>query len=137
MMESCLLAAAESVPQSNAGPWPWVIDGISWFFLIAGSIFSIIGGIGIVRLPEFYSRMHGSGITDTLGAGLIMIGLMFQSDSPLVAFKLVVILFFLVVTSPSSCHALAHSALAHGVKPILDTRRRAGSLDDPSQGAEH
>ncbi len=42
--------------------------------LLLGSIFAVIGGIGLLRLPDFYSRMHGGGITDTLGAGLILIG---------------------------------------------------------------
>ncbi len=104
--------------------FPLALDALSCFFLIAGSVFAVIGGIGIVRLPEFYSRMHGSGITDTLGAGLIFAGLVCQSDSVLVAFKLIVTLFFLIVTSPSSCHALAHSALAHGLKPELDVMPR-------------
>ncbi|MGI9519068.1 MAG: monovalent cation/H(+) antiporter subunit G [Pirellulaceae bacterium] len=93
---------------------------ISWALLLAGSFFSIVGGIGIVRLPDFYSRLHGGGVTDTLGAGLIMAGLIVQAGFSLVAFKLLTILFFLVVTSPSSCHALAKSALIQGLKPQLD-----------------
>lgn len=97
-----------------------VLEVVSWLFLVAGAGFSIIGGIGLVRLPEFYSRMHGGGITDTLGAGLILIGLMLFAGPTLAAFKLVVILFFLTVTSPSSCHALAKSALRHGLQPELD-----------------
>ncbi|MDA8743444.1 monovalent cation/H(+) antiporter subunit G [Rubripirellula amarantea] len=99
----------------------WILGG---GLLIAGSVFSIIGGIGICRLPDFYSRMHGAGITDTMGAGLILIGLVFKAGLiSLVAFKLLVILFFLLVTSPSACHALAHSAIASGLRPQLDVRR--------------
>ena len=97
-----------------------IFDVLSWVFLVTGSFFSIIGGIGIIRLPEFYSRMHGGGITDTLGAGLIIIGLLFQAGLALTSFKLITILFFLLMTSPSSCHALAKSALSKGVKPDLD-----------------
>lgn len=97
-----------------------VLEVLSWVFLLGGSVFSIIGGLGLVRLPEFYSRMHGGGITDTMGAGLILIGLMMFAGPSLVTFKLIVILFFLMVTSPSSCHALAKSALSQGVKPTLD-----------------
>ena len=70
---------------------------ISYILLISGAIFSIIGGLGIVRLPEFYSRLHGGGITDTLGASLIIFGLMCQAGSLLVAAKLLMILFFLLV----------------------------------------
>jgi multicomponent Na+:H+ antiporter subunit G len=108
----------------------------SWFFLVAGAIFSIIGGIGIIRLPEFFSRMHGGGITDTMGAGLILIGLLCLAGPTLIAVKLLSILFFLTITSPSSCHALAHSALIHGVKPELDVKQqlnRTGNLPAASR----
>lgn len=105
-----------------------------WIFLISGSFFAIVGGIGIVRLPEFFSRLHGGGITDTLGAGLIMVGLLihgiggiFEPDTELMGhflttFKLLMILFFLTVTSPTSCHALAKSALTQGLKPVLEIK---------------
>lgn len=105
-----------------------VLEGLSWIFLITGSFFSIIGGVGIIRLPEFYSRLHGAGITDTLGAGLILVGLGVQAGFGLVAFKLLVILFFLAITSPSSCHALARSAIMHGLRPVLDSSTQPDKL---------
>jgi len=92
------------------------IDVISWILLVSGSFFAIVGGLGIVRMPEFYSRLHGGGVTDTLGAALIIFGLMFQTGLTLAT------LFFLMVTSPASCHALAKSALSQGVKPMLDSK---------------
>ena len=99
-----------------------LVDVISWACILAGSFFAVVGGIGILRLPEFYSRLHGGGITDTMGAGLILVGLMFHAmfdeGLTLVTVKLVMILFLLFVTSPTSCHALASSALAHGVRPV-------------------
>ena len=102
------------------------LDIVSWIFLILGSFFSIVGGIGIVRFPEFFSRMHAGGITDTCGAAFIILGLVFQSGVAgegwaLVAIKLLMILFFLLLTSPASCHALAKSALSQGVRPVLDS----------------
>lgn len=97
-----------------------VLEIISWAFLISGAFFSVVGGIGIVRMPEFFSRLHGGGVTDTLGAGLIIIGLCFQITSAFILAKLLMILFFLMVSSPSSCHALARSALSQGVKPELE-----------------
>ncbi len=97
-----------------------VLDILTWVFLLTGSFFSIVGGIGIVRLPEFYSRLHGGGITDTLGAGLIVTGLLFQGGLSLTTVKLLMILFFLMVTSPTSCHALSKSALSQGLKPVLE-----------------
>lgn len=103
---------------------PQLIESIclaaSWVCLIGGAVFSLIGGIGLLRLPDFYSRMHGGGLTDTLGAGLLIVGLLFQADSVPVGFKLVAILFFLAVTSPSSGHALARAAMSDGLEPQLD-----------------
>lgn len=99
-----------------------LISILTWILLLVGSFFAVVGGIGIVRLPEFFSRLHGGGITDTLGAGLIMIiaGLLFQGELSLVTVKLLMILFFLMVTSPTSCHALAKSAMTQGFKPVLE-----------------
>ena len=97
-----------------------VLQVLSWAFLLSGSFFAIVGGIGIVRMPEFYSRLHGGGITDTLGAALIIFALMFQTGLTLATVKLAMILFFLLVVSPSSCHALAKSAVNQGLKPIVD-----------------
>ena len=110
------------------------IDVLSWILLVSGSFFAIVGGVGIVRMPEFFSRLHGGGITDTLGAALITLGLFLQaipvgattgselSSGCLVAIKLMMILFFLLLTSPASCHALAKSALSQGIKPVLDSK---------------
>jgi multicomponent Na+:H+ antiporter subunit G len=96
-----------------------VVDLLSFALLMAGSLFALIGGLGLIRLPDFFSRIHGAGITDTMGAGLILTGLMFQSGLSLVTVKLVIILFFMFVTSPTSTHALARSALARGLKPKM------------------
>ena len=97
-----------------------VLEIIAWVFLMGGSLFSIIGGFGIIRMPEFFSRMHAGGITDTLGAGLIVTGLLFFCDGVLPVVKLLMILFFLIVTAPTACHALAKSALSQGLKPELE-----------------
>ena len=98
----------------------WILDVVSSALLLGGGFFTLVGGIGVLRLPDVYSRMHGAGVTDTLGAGLVLTGLMLQADSFLVVFKLVSVLFFLWVTSPTATHALARSALANGVEPELD-----------------
>ena len=120
-----------------------VFDILSWILLVSGSFFAIVGGLGIVRMPEFFSRLHGGGITDTLGAALIVLGLFFQaipvgaadgepSSGWLVAVKLMMILFFLLLTSPASCHALAKSALSQGIKPVLDSKERRSNKDSAS-----
>ena len=94
-------------------------DLLSWICLLAGSFFCIVGGIGLVRLPDFYSRMHGSGITDTLGAGLVLVGLMIQGGLTLVTVKLIMILVVLLLTSPTATHAIAKAAFTAGVEPQL------------------
>lgn len=98
----------------------FVLEILAVIFLVSGAFFSIVGGFGIVRMPEFFSRMHAGGITDTLGAGLVITGLMFLSDGVLPLAKLVMILFFLIITSPTACHALAKSAISQGMDPELE-----------------
>jgi multicomponent Na+:H+ antiporter subunit G len=107
-----------------------VFNILSMVLLLLGSCFALVGGLGVLRFPDFFSRLHGGGITDTLGAGLIILGLVFQAvkvglaENPestawLVTVKLMMILFFLFITSPTGCHALARAALADGVKPLV------------------
>jgi multicomponent Na+:H+ antiporter subunit G len=95
----------------------WLREALSWLLLIPGAIFCVIGGLGLLRLPEFYSRMHGAGITDTLGATLVLLGLMLEPAHWTVTVKLVAILFFLLITSPTAAYALVHAAYSDGVMP--------------------
>lgn len=94
------------------------LDIASWALLMAGGAFCVIGGIGLHRLPDFFSRMHGAGITDTLGAGLVILGLLLQAGLTLVAVKLIFILGILWLTSPTSTHAIAKAARAAGLEPV-------------------
>jgi len=89
------------------------LDLISWVCLLTGSFFGISGGVGILRFPDFFTRMHATGVTDTLCAGLILVGLMFQAGWSAVLLKLFLILAFLLLTSPTATHAIARAAL-HG-----------------------
>ena len=91
----------------------------SFACLLLGSAFCIIGGIGLLRLPDFYSRIHGGGITDTLGAGLVKLGLLLQAGWSLVTVKLVLIMLFLLLTSPVASHAIARAARHSGLEPKL------------------
>lgn len=93
-----------------------LFDVLSWILLLSGTAFCIIGGIGLVRFPDFYTRIHATGLTDTLGAGLILTGLMLQSGLSLVTIKLVFVLVFLLATGPTASHALVKAAYAHGIK---------------------
>lgn len=93
------------------------LDVLSWVLLGAGSLFVVTSGIGLLRMPDVFSRLHPSGLTDTMGAGLVLIGLMLQAGWSLVTMKLLLILLFLFFTSPTATHALAHAALLGGLTP--------------------
>ncbi len=98
-----------------------IVNIISWTFLATGAVFLLIGGIGLLRLPDFYARTHAAGIIDTLGTGLILLGLMMQEEIGLNTFKLILIGFFLFFTSPTSSYAVAHAAWVAGQKPWTNT----------------
>ena len=86
-----------------------------WFFLVAGSLFCIIGAVGVIRMPDFYTRTHAASITDTLGATLILVGLAVYSGPNLVTVKLVFVLLLLYITSPTAGHALVKAAYSKGL----------------------
>jgi len=96
------------------------IDVLSWVLFVAGGLFCIIGAIGLLRMPDFYTRVHAASVTDTLGAGLILFGLILQAGWTLVMVKLVIIGLLIFFTSPAATHALARAALGRGLKPLLD-----------------
>ena len=96
-----------------------IIDILSWACLTIGGVLGIIGGIGIHRFPDFYSRLHAVGIADTLSAILILLGLGLQAGLSLAAFKLFLIFVFLFFTSPTATHALTSAALHSGLEPEL------------------
>jgi multicomponent Na+:H+ antiporter subunit G len=92
---------------------------ISGLLLAAGSLFLLVGAVGVLRFPDFYTRLHPAGITDTAGAGLIVAGLVVLAGFTLISAKLLIVLAFVVFTSPISCHATARAARAAGLKPLL------------------
>ena len=94
-----------------------LIAVISGICLLVGAFFVVVGGVGILRLPDFFSRLHGSAVMETLGAGLILFGLMLSTGFTLSTVKLIMILIFLLITNPTACHALAQAARAQGLQP--------------------
>jgi len=112
-----------------------VVDIVSWIFLVAGGVFCVIGMIGIIRLPDMFARLHGASVTDTLGAGFIIIGLILQAGFTLVAAKLIIIMGLILLTSPVATHALAQAALHAGIRPRLTHDETGGHIageDEPS-----
>lgn len=108
------------------GLWPQIVFFVSWAFLAAGAITCVVGALGLIRFPDVYSRMHAAGVVETGGATLILVGLMIQEGFTLVTAKLVIILFFLLFTSPTATYALARSASSAGLQPWTGHHGSAG-----------
>ena len=87
------------------------IDIASWILLSIGGLFVLIGGIGVLRMPTLFTRIHASSLTDTMGAILILGGVMLQAGLTLATIKVAAILLFLLLTSPTASNALASAAL--------------------------
>lgn len=111
------------------------LDVLSWICIIAGGIFSLIGGVGMLRLPDFFTRLHAASLTDTLGAILMVAGLLLQAGSGISFIKLLLILAFLLFTSPVATHALAQAALHGGVRPKnVEDRTDGAGIPAPETG---
>jgi multicomponent Na+:H+ antiporter subunit G len=102
----------------------------SMLMLLAGGAFAIIGGIGLLRFPDVYTRLHAGSITDTLAPLLIVGGLALQSGWSLLTLKLLLILLFLLFTTPTASHATARAAMLAGIRPVTASDHDAG---DPNQ----
>jgi len=97
------------------------IDVLSWVLLTLGGAFVLIGGVGGLRLPNFYTRIHAASLTDTMATILIFVGMMLQAGFTLATLKLAAIMLFLLLTGPTATYALANAALLSGLKPNTDT----------------
>ena len=95
------------------------VEILAWLFLGLGSFFVVVGGVGVIRMPDLYTRMHAASVTETLGTMLILAGLMLLSGWSLATFKIFAILMFLLFTAPVSSYALANTAMLGGTKPRL------------------
>jgi multicomponent Na+:H+ antiporter subunit G len=100
-----------------------LLDALSWVLLTVGGISVLIGGIGALRMPDLYTRMHAASVTDSLGSILVLSGIMLQAGWSLATIKLAAILLFLLLTSPTSSNALASAALLAGTRPFAETRQ--------------
>ena len=104
-----------------------LIDILSWVLLTLGGISVLIGGIGALRMPDLYTRMHAASVTDSMGAMLVLVGIMLQAGWSLATIKLIAILLFLLFTSPTSSNALASAALLAGTRPLAESKQDRGN----------
>ncbi len=118
-----------AIADINPGILDLLISGLSWAALLAGGFFCIVGGIGMLRMPDLYTRLHASSVTESIGAGLILLGLMLQAGFTLVSAKLLALGALIFIASPTSTHAIARVAMLRGLRPKLHA--------DHSQPADH
>ena len=112
-----------------------IIEIASWALILLGSFFTMVGMLGLVRMPEVFTRMHAASVTDTLGVGFLIAGMALQAGLSLVTLKLGFLLALFVFTGPVVTHALAQACLHEGVDPLLtDDRRNRLQKTDPDGG---
>jgi multicomponent Na+:H+ antiporter subunit G len=109
-------------------------DIASIAFMVTGVVFVLAGAIGVVRLPDFYTRMHAAGVTDTLGAEMIVFALILQAGFTLLAAKLLLVGFILFLTSPTATHAVANAAHRAGLNPLLSRHQPPHPRDAGEEG---
>lgn len=99
---------------------------LSILFIIGGIFFMMVGSIGILRLPDFYSRTHAASKSDTLGIIFVIGGLIIFEGFTITALKLVLIVLFVSLANPIGTHALAMAALKKGIEPLLTSQSKNG-----------
>ncbi|MEM9677652.1 MAG: monovalent cation/H(+) antiporter subunit G [Pseudomonadota bacterium] len=97
--------------------WEVFIDALAWLFVLSGSFFLFIGSLGMVRLKDFWARIHAASIIDSAGAGLLLFGMMLGTGFSLITVKLVLIVLFLAITGPTASHAVVNAAFSIGSRP--------------------
>ncbi len=103
-----------------------ILRALTVIFGVIGAFFFFIGTVGILRLPDFYSRTHAATKCDTVGAGSILLGLMLMQAPSVVTLKLIAITALLLLSSPTAGHALARAAYRTGLKPWQRPERTHG-----------
>lgn len=93
-----------------------VVDVASAVLLAAGGFFCVVGAVGLLRMPDFFTRTHAASVIETLGAGLILLGLALQSGFTLATAKLAMLGLLIFFASPTATHALAKAARERGVE---------------------
>lgn len=112
----------------DAIPIDLLRDIASGIAFTVGSVFLLIGAFGMIRLPDVWSRLHAAGIVDTVGAELILVGMMIQAGFTQATLKLALISLFLFVTSPTATHAVANAAFIAGIRPVRLRRNEASEV---------
>ncbi len=115
-----------------------ILDSLAIVALVVGAFFLLVSSVGLLRLPDFLSRAHAVGKSDTLGSLLVLIGLILHAGVSLDTGKLLLIVVFIAVTNPTGIHTLARAALRAGAEFWVSDEDRAeasGTAPAPRTGA--
>lgn len=94
-----------------------LLNTLALICIAIGLFFMVAGAVGLVRLPDFYTRVHACGKCDTLGEGMMLIGFILYEGMSLIAVKLLLLVVFIFITSPTAVHAIMNVAYSRGVEP--------------------
>ncbi|MFC6826151.1 monovalent cation/H(+) antiporter subunit G [Halopelagius fulvigenes] len=86
-------------------------------FVAAGLFFGLVAAVGIIRLPDLYTRAHATSKSDTLGSVLTLAGVAIVFGADFTAVKTVFLLLFMFITNPTAAHAIARAAHDQGIEP--------------------
>jgi len=86
--------------------------------VLLGALTSVIGSVGVLRFPDFYTRTHAVSITDTLASTLVLLGLGLIGGASMLGFKVFIAWAFIMLSTPTAAHALANAAWSQGLKPF-------------------
>lgn len=95
--------------------WHLIISFIGWILITSGIFFIISAVVGIIRFPDFYSRLHASGVSDSCGIPMTLIGLACIQNNPLISTKLLFLAILVFIISPTSTHTLIKAAYANKI----------------------
>jgi multicomponent Na+:H+ antiporter subunit G len=110
-----------------------VVELLSDACLLLGGVLCITGGVGLLRMPDFFSRVHASGVTETLAAPLLLGGLLLQMDWSLDSVKVLMILILVLATNPTATHAMAKATLHGGQRPLVPGNDQDSPGEDASK----
>lgn len=101
-----------------------IVEILSWILIVSGGAFTLIGAIGTLRFPDFWSRLHAASVSESAGMMLLVLGMCLQAGPTLITVKLLIIGAFIIITGPTSTHAVASAALTSGETPESDEDTR-------------
>lgn len=110
-----------------------ILEIVSGFFLLTGGVLCVTGGVGLIRMPDFFSRVHASGVTETLASPLLLVGLALQMEWSLDVVKVLMILILVLATNPTATHAMAKATLHGGQRPLVFEEDNDGMGDSSSK----